>query len=95
MAMEKKSTPRISLDMQLKKLEIQEKEKELLNMDRRLNNVSRGIVIDQINSLARLLETRVAKESPIPGNSSEWGNAFDDEDMEKIRAKIMRLINTF
>ena len=92
--MEKKTT-RVSLDTQLKRLEIAEKEKELVNMERRINNVSRGIIIDQVRALTSLLETRVVVSSPIPSQPGEWVNAFDEDDQIKIKAKIMRLINTF
>jgi hypothetical protein len=92
--MEKKTT--LSLDSQFKKLEIREKEKEIEVMDVRLNNVTKGLVVDQVRTLTSLLETRLVKTSENPlSQEYSFANAFDDEDLTKIKAKIMRLINTF
>jgi hypothetical protein len=86
----------LSLDSQFKKLEILEKEKEIENMERRLNNVTKGVIVDQVRTLTNLLETRLVKSSENPlSQDYSFTNAFDEEDLTKIKAKIMRLINTF
>ena len=91
--MEAKNTAAV-LSLELKKLEIKEKKLEIENMERRLSNVAKGIIIDQISTLSNLLQARVLGDAP-PAGEIPWINAFDEDDQIKIKAKIMRLINTF
>lgn len=93
--MENITTKKAQLDLKLKRLEIKEKQSELDSLERRLANASKGIIIDQINTLSNLLSIRSIENNNKTGGMEGYTNCFDEEDQVKIKAKIMRLINTF
>jgi hypothetical protein len=93
LAIMKQQTTAAKLNLELKRLEVEEKRKELENVDKRLTNATKGIVVEQVNTLMRLLETATLVTSQL--GETKYEPSFDEEDQLKIKAKIMRLINTF
>ncbi len=85
------------VDIDLKKLSVKEKTRQLEEwQSREIANNENKTLVEQINSLRNLLESiTIDSEKTILGSEPVWGQVFNETETQKIKEKIMQLIDKY